>query len=333
VRSGAAPRKKHEVPPGPPGLGDLLLGLASRGVARLPESVAYRGADVLAGPIAFFARRHERRVAPEGRGIVRNQRIAWRDGWSEERSRTHLRGFARHLAWLLVDILRMPTLTAANLERHVEVEDYERVRDLCAEGRGVICVSGHIGVWELCPYAGSLLGLRIHVVARPLSSAPLERALARVRAASGQIMIRQENALLRLVRALGRGEVVGLLLDEDEARDPVFAPFLGTQAATSPAAAELQRRSGAPIAVVSCGRIGRARYRFRVWRVIRAQPGNEDDERRRVVGEMNRGLSEAIRDAPDQWLWGSRRFRTRPPGERPGADGLPPVATSAERGG
>jgi lauroyl/myristoyl acyltransferase len=71
--------------------------------------------------------------------------------------------------------------------------------------------------------------------------------------------------------------------------------------------------------------VGRARYRFRVWRVIRPVPGDADEERRRVVREMNQGLSEAILAAPAQWLWGSRRFHTRPAGERPGPDGLPPA--------
>jgi KDO2-lipid IV(A) lauroyltransferase len=295
-------------------------------VARLPEPIIYRGADLLAAPIAFYASRHERRVALEGRGIVRNQRIAWRRGFTTERSRSHLQAWARHLAWLLIDVLRMPGLTPTNLERSVDVREYARIRDLVGEGRGVICVTGHIGVWELCSYAGALLGFPVHVVARPLSAPLLERALARVRSGSGQRVIQQQHALLRLVRALRRGETVGLLLDEDESRDPVFAPFLGTEAATNPAAAELQRQTGAPIAVVSCARVGRARYRFRVWRIIRPQPGDDDSERRRVVREMNQGLSEAILDAPSQWLWGARRFHTRPPGERPGPDGLPPAA-------
>jgi KDO2-lipid IV(A) lauroyltransferase len=314
------------IPPSPaperPGVADLLIGAVARGIARLPEPIAYLCADLLAIPVALFAGRHERRVAREGRGMLNNQRIAWRERWSSERSRRLTRDWARHVARLVVDVLRMPRITPANLERHVDVRDYERIRALAAEGRGVICVTGHIGVWEMCSHAARLSGLPVHVVARPLPWPPVERALARVRGASGQ------GALRRLLRLLRRGEIAGLLLDEDEPESPVFAPFLGTDAATSPVAFELQRRTGAPIAVVSCARLGRARFRFRVWRVIRPRPGDPDEECQRVVREMNLGLSEAILDAPAQWLWGSRRFRTRPPGERPGADGLPPVAVA-----
>ena len=45
--------------------------------------------------------------------------------------------------------------------------------------------------------------------------------------------------------------MVGFLADENTTEEPVFAAFLGTLAATSPMAAFLQRRTGAPIAVVS----------------------------------------------------------------------------------
>ncbi len=43
---------------------------------------------------------------------------------------------------------------------------------------------------------------------------------------------------------------------------------------------------------------------------------------------INEALSSAILSRPEQWLWGSRRFFTRPPGEVPGPDGLPPPAAA-----
>ena len=80
-------------------------------------------------------------------------------------------------------------------------------------------------------------------------------------------------------------------------------------------------------AVVSCQRIGRERFRFHVWRVIAPpRPGREAAELRAVTAEINAALSEAILQRPAQWLWGSRRFLTRPEGEALEVDGLPPPA-------
>ena len=105
-------------------------------------------------------------------------------------------------------------------------------------------------------------------------------------------------------------------------------PFLGTLAATTPSVAFLQRVTGAPIVVASVHRIGRERWRCHVWRVIRFDP-TRDAEGARARGHgraVSEALSRAILAYPEQWFWGSRRFLTRPPGEQPGPDGLPPRA-------
>jgi KDO2-lipid IV(A) lauroyltransferase len=156
--------------------------------------------------------------------------------------------------------------------------------------------------------------------------------LLELRASGGQRCVGQRGGLAALREALARGEIAGLLADEDEPGARVFTPFLGTLAASSTTAAWLQRRSGAPIAVVSCERTGRERYRIRLWRVIEPGPTGRD-ERSRVTAEINAALGEAIRARPAQWLWGARRFATRPPSERADACGLPPRAVTGDTRG
>jgi len=304
-------------------MGAALLG-------RLPLRVSYALADAASPCIAAGVWLHERRAARRGRGLVRNQRIAYREAWSPALSRRLVRGFARHAARLAVDVARLPRLDAAEARRRVELRDLESLRPLQAEGRGLVCVSGHLGVWELCGHVPSLLGVPVTVVARPSGDPDLDRALEALRGSGGQRVRVKRGALWPLVRALRRGEVVGLLADENAAERAIFAPFLGTLAATSPTAAFLQRASGAPIAVVSCPRTGRGRYALRCWRVIRAPADRRRVDLEAVTGEINAALSEAIRAHPEQWLWGSRRYATRPPGESPGADGLPPPAPQAD---
>jgi lauroyl/myristoyl acyltransferase len=90
----------------------------------------------------------------------------------------------------------------------------------------------------------------------------------------------------------------------------------------------LQLASGAPIVVATAQRTGRFRFRIRVWDVLRAEPGGDRDAQvERILARINRALSAAVAVAPEQWFWQGRRFKHRPPGEVPGPDGLPPVAT------
>ena len=309
------------------GVGRALRWVA-RAFAALPAPVAYAIADLAAIPIAAFTWIHERRVTPQGRGMVRNHRIAFRDEFSPARSRRLLLAWARHVSWLVVDFFRLPLTDATNVAERIDVSAFSRIRALDAEGRGVICVSGHIGVWEHLGHLSTLQGVPVTIVARPFSMAPVDREVTRIRRSGGQQVLAKWRVLWPLVRTLRRGGVIGLLADEDHPDRPVFAPFLGTLAASSPVSAFLQRVTGAPIAVVSCLRIARERFRLHVWQVIRSERGDPEAETRRVVSEINEALSRAILADPPQWLWGSRRFQTRPPDEKPGPDGLPPPASS-----
>jgi KDO2-lipid IV(A) lauroyltransferase len=298
-------------------------------LGRLPLAVSYALADAAVPLIVAWARLHERRVAPRGRGLGRNLRIAFRERWSPALDRRLVWGWARHMARLCIDVARIPRLDAASARRWVEPADFEALQALRAEGRGLICVTGHIGVWELCSQLPAALGVPIQVVARRSAHPALDAALRRLRRRPGLDVLEQHGALRPLIRGLRRGGVVGLLADEDAPRRPVFAPFLGTLAATRPTAAFLQRASGAPIAVVSCARTGRGRFRLRCWAVLRPAPsGDAAADRQALTAAVNAALSRAILAQPEQWLWGSRRFLTRPPGERPLADGLPPAASS-----
>lgn len=305
---------------GAAGLGALPLRAGAAGLGALPPRAAYAVADAAALGVLAWTALHERRVAPRGRGLARNQRIVYREALDAAHARRLRRGWARHLARLVADLARLARLGPEALAERVDLAALEGLRPRLAEGRGLIAVTGHIGVWELLAQLPALTELRLTVAARPARSAAVDAWLRELRSRGGARVLAQHGALRQLTGALRRGETVGLLADENRRRGAVFAPFLGTHAATSPACASLHQRTGAPIAVVTCQRSGIGRFRFDVWDVIGA------GDTRSICERVNRALSRAICTHPEQWLWGSRRFHTRPAGERPGPDGLPPRA-------
>ncbi len=220
-------------------------------------------------------------------------------------------------------------MTAANLDRQVDLAGIEPLRELLATGNGLICASGHMGLWELCGHITALQGLPTVAVSRPAKNPAVESVLRKMRESGGQRIIAKWGVLYPLHKALKRGELIGVAADEDTSSHATFAPFLGTLAATSTTSAMLARRTKAPIAVVSCNRVGRGMFKIEVWDVIKpgdiANPEHDDAANdATVTARISAALSRAILAYPEQWLWGSRRFATRPEGEVAGADGLPP---------
>lgn len=309
----------------------VLAGLLAQSFAFslrvLPGFIVYPFANMIAVFLFVSSIRHDRRVEKKGRGMSRNQKIAFRSQWTPRLGRKLRWGWARHVAHTVVDFARFPRLTADNIRRFVNLDEAEGLRAAISDGGGAICATGHIGMWELTCFGPGAIGLPVNGVARPLPIRSLDRLIQGLRECRGARVLPKWGVLFPLRKALQRGELVGLVVDEEVRENPVFAPFLGTAAATNPVPAILHLRTRRPLLVIGCHRQKgwRPRYRFHLWDTIPyASTGDVRRDVQRVTEAMNDGLSRAIEAYPEQWLWGARRFGTRPEGEELAGDGLPP---------
>jgi KDO2-lipid IV(A) lauroyltransferase len=132
----------------------------------------------------------------------------------------------------------------------------------------------------------------------------------------GSRMILRQEGVKAIVSAFRNGQALQLSPDMDlGARDSIFVPFFGVQAATVPALPRIARLADARIVplVVHQRPWGRG-YVARFYPAWENFPtGDVQTDTRR----MNAFLEERIREMPEQYLWTHRRFKTRPPGEAP----------------
>lgn len=116
-----------------------------------------------------------------------------------------------------------------------------------------------------------------------------------------------------IIRAMRRGLPYFMLPDLDfGARDALFVPFFGTPAATLTAPARIAAATGAKvIPVVATFLPG-----YRGWRV-RFYPAWDDypgDDLAVSARRMNAFIEDRVREAPGEYFWAHKRFKTRPPG-------------------
>ncbi len=305
----------------------LLAGLIAA-IAALPTWLAYGLGNLLALPWwAYWSLRD--RGGRRSSGYWRNVRIGFRAGTplGERRPHGHLWRWSQHIAWILVDFCRMTRLTAANVHAHCDLQEYPALQAAFAEDKGLICATGHVGVWDVAGTVAGLLGMPITSVFRPSPLPALDRLIERLRTRTGQTVVARKKVMFTLKRLLAEKKVIGILGDGGGKHSSVVAPFLGTDSRTVATPAVLHLLTGAPIAVLAVLRTGPMRYRLRVYDVIHHAPtGDREADLVSIMSRVNRGLSQAIAEAPEQWFWQSRRFRHRPPGEIATADGLPPLA-------
>ncbi len=298
-------------------------------VGALPTWLAYGCGTLLAVPWFLWWSLQDRRGRRTS-GYFRNCRIAFRPGspLGPDRPPRHLWRWSKHIAWLAIDFCRMRRITAANLRTHCDLTEFPTVDAVFKEGKGLVFATGHLGVWDVAGHAAGLLGVTLTSVFRPSPLPALNRLIERLRTGSGSTVVARKNVLRTLLRLLGDQRAVGILADGGGKHSAVDAPFLGTSSRTVASPALLHLATGAPIVVVAMLRTGAMRYRLRVLDVIRdAATGDRDADMLSITARINRGLTQGIKEAPEQWFWQSRRFRHRPAGETPLLDGLPPLAT------
>lgn len=185
----------------------------------------------------------------------------------------------------------------------------ERLRQVL--GAGGVLLATHQGAWELVARFGARLG-PLTVLYKPQKGAldALVRA-GRERSPEVQAVPTTAGGVKALVAALARGERIGVLPDHDPPEGSgVFAPFFGFPAHTMDLPCKLAQRSGLPACFVVAERRPWARgFRFHVLPLALPAAAGVD-----AAAELNRGVERCIHCAPDQYWWGYRRFRRRPPG-------------------
>ena len=122
------------------------------------------------------------------------------------------------------------------------------------------------------------------------------------------------------MRLLRQGRDVGFLIDQNVLeRDGIFVPFFGHPASTTPVVARLALKTGLPIIsgfIYPGAKSGH--YFIRFYPAVRAEKGDDvEQEVARLTALLNQRLEEVIREFPQCWLWGHKRFRTQPDGQDP----------------
>jgi len=218
------------------------------------------------------------------------------------------------IARLVVRFARLPRITRENVQDLIRYEGLENFQQAHSLGKGVLVATGHFGNWELSAFAHAYLTAPMHIVVRPIDNARIDALVEHRRELSGNRAIAKKDAARGILRALAAGGAVGVLIDQNTTPDQVvFIDFFGVKACAGSAFVKLAQHSGA--AVVP----GYALWSEKEDRyVLHFEPavemtGDVVEDTQRVHAR----LEAAIRKHPEQWLWIHRRWKTRPPGERP----------------
>ena len=287
---------------------EYLLAMAlAKSLLYLPSSVAYLAGERL-GTLAYYLDRKHRTIAQE------NLRRAFDGELSSYAIGQLVRSTFVNLGLTLVETCRIPKIDRENFQRFVRIEGYEHFTKAKNRGKGVIYITAHLGSWELLPLASSMMGEPLYIVARPLDNRYLDRTINGLRASWGTKVLAKKQAMPTLVRALHRGESIGILIDQNITwREGVFVDFFGHPACTALAPALLALRTDASVLPAAIFRRGRDRHTIVVGEEISLiKTGRLETDLVANTAAFTKAIEAFVRREPAQWLWVHRRWKTQP---------------------
>ncbi len=183
-----------------------------------------------------------------------------------------------------------------------EVGNLSLIEEARRAGRGVLLLTPHLGCFEIAGfYFGQMMP--ITVLYRPPRARWLEPLMLRGRRRGQTELAATDLAgVRRLLKALRRGEAVGMLPDQaPRFGEGVWAPFFGRPAFTMTLCTRLMRTTRCAAFMVFAERLPQGiGYRLH----IEPLPESVRDE-----AALNREVERVIGERPEQYLWGYDRYK------------------------
>jgi len=207
-----------------------------------------------------------------------------------------------------VDSLRLPHVSADEVDRRFTYEGLENLMEPLRAGSGVVATLPHLGGWEWAArWLVETQGLQVAAAVERLEPADLYEWFVRYRGATlgMQVVPVGPTAAAELAAALASGAILALLCDRDLTGDGVEVEFFGESTRLPGGPALLALRSGCPLVPVGVffeGDRHHARHHAVVLPALDTERrGRLRADVQRVTQDVARALEVLICRDPEQW--------------------------------
>ena len=280
---------------------------------RLAQVLGDTGSSALGaslGKLGYFPLRFRRTL------VEKHLRLAF-----PERDEAWIRSTARaayaHLGREAIATIRLARMTRDDVLARTTVIGLDEFRSALAEGNGLVLASGHVGNHEIGAAALSARGIPLDLVVQRQGNPLFDASLIESRKRLGLGVIDRAHATKLAIKALRSGHAVAFAADQNAGKAGIFVPFFGRLASTHRGAALFAVKTGAPLFLGTSIRKGTG-YEVQLQRVDVPRDGELDDVVYRLTVAFTERLETVVRQAPEQYLWLHRRWKTRPPEETRG---------------
>ncbi len=291
----------------PNSLKGWLAALALRLAGKIPLAVSQR-LGVALGSLMLLANTREVKIAR------RNLELCFPELGVDERVALLKQSFLHSgmQAFEIAYLWHAPAKGSLDLVESVVGE--EHLREILSNKNGLLLILPHLGNWEVVN-AFILQRMKGIAMYTPARLPEVDKIMRHGREKTGlELAEANKKGVVKLLKTLNAGGNLFILPDQEPDRSGgAFAPFFGRQALTMTLISKMLSKSQASPLLAYAQRLGPGKG-FRI--VFRTLPeGIRDEDLECSLTALNQGVEDLVRESPEQYMWGYKRFRRRPKGD------------------
>ena len=230
---------------------------------------------------------------------------------SEAERRQIARKFYRFLPDLLVEAIKMRSITAAAVEKRITLRQTDELERHFRAGKGVIGVTAHYGNWELGIHRLSLLTEHpTLIIYKPLHNKAFDTVYNGIRSRFGAIMVPMKQTLRKIVSFRDRPHISMFVADQTPGRSDshYFIDFLNQKTPVYTGPERIAKATGFPVVFCHIDRIKRGHYCCTFTTLVE-EPSAVPEHG--ITDIHNQFTEDIIRRKPELWLWSHRRWKRK----------------------
>ena len=250
----------------------------------------------------LYVIRYRRRVIEE------NLRLSFPEKSSTDINQI-IKGFYRNLADLFVEIIKLPALSAEEIQKRVQFTNLELLQAEIQAGQTVIGMTSHQGNWEWIPGSLVLGGIPIDSIYKPLTSPFFEKLMYQIRSSFGPVPTPMNTLPRQMVARKHVPRMIGLMSDQvpDVPEQAYWTDFFHRDTPFYPGAERLARSRNLSVFYMDSVRVGRGYYEVTVKPI--ARPPYTDLPLGTIMERYRDLIEDTIRMKPSDWLWSHKRWK------------------------
>jgi KDO2-lipid IV(A) lauroyltransferase len=197
-----------------------------------------------------------------------------------------------------------------SIEQIKDVHGFEVLQAALANAKGMIAVVPHLGTWEMMNAWLNQFGAPV-IMYKPAENADLNTFMLGARQRLNATLVPTDESGVRAIfKTLKQGGFTIVLPDHvPETSGGIYVPFFGIETLTSTLVSKLAQKTGCAVIGLSCLRRADGTGFDVYCDPLASEINDRQVDLASSVTALNHSMQQMINRAPEQYVWGYRRFK------------------------